>query len=145
MQHAISILVTNVFPLFALPVIATSSRLGKHGLPNSWNRKSIGGSSFSGVILSFSNISIFGLSVVASPAWLSSTSNCFIDCSSIVVTICSFFPLAKLRNICETPCILTAGLRRGLKVKTWVKTWVKNLPNIYVDSRKMCTFAIDFK
>ena len=101
MQHAISILVTNVFPLFALPVIATSSRLGKHGLPNSLNRNSIRSSSFSGVILSFSNSSIFGLSVVASPACASSTSNWFITFSSIVVTLYNNYDakLRKSRNI----------------------------------------------
>ena len=46
----------NVFPDFALPVIATSSPRGKQGLLNSSNRNSIGGISFSGVIRRSSSV-----------------------------------------------------------------------------------------
>ena len=87
-QHAISIEVTNVLPDFALPVMATSSRRGKHGLPNSRNRKSIFGNSFSGVILNCSSNSICGLSAVSSPACSSSASNWLITFSFITSFAC---------------------------------------------------------
>ena len=74
---------TNVLPDFALPVIATSSRRGKHGLSYSWNRNSIFGNSFSGVILNCSSNSICGLRAVSSPACSSSASNWLITFSSI--------------------------------------------------------------
>ena len=64
---AISIDDTNVLPDLALPVIATSSRRGKHGLPNNRNRKSIFGSCLSGVMRYFSSFSISGLICASSP------------------------------------------------------------------------------
>ena len=52
-----SIVDINVLPDFALPVIATSSPLGKQGLLNNSNKNSIGGISFSGVIRRSSSVS----------------------------------------------------------------------------------------
>ena len=112
---AISILVTNVLPLFALPVIATSSRLGKHGLPNSRNRNSIGSSSFSGVILNCSNNSICGLSTVSSPACASSASNWLFTFSFITSFIGYSFERKDTKN---------TGLRQEkmCRGKTWGKS-----------------------
>ena len=68
MPAAMSMLVTKVFPLLALPVMATSSLRGKQGLSNRRNRNSMGRSSVCEVILSCSSISVCGLSCVCSPA-----------------------------------------------------------------------------
>ena len=60
-QQAMTIERKSVFPLFALPVLATSSESGKHSVPFILNRNCMGASSVSGVTL-YSISSSWGVS-----------------------------------------------------------------------------------